>query len=207
MEQRFAGARGTGNVDAAVSSFIFGVMHVHAADWAFVGHLKFSFFGSVLHDFQHVRNYFAGAFDQNRVAGVDVEAANLVEIVQSGFHDGDAADLHRLENGKWSQDAGAAHADHDFAEQRGFLMRLIFGGDGPARRFRGVAEFVLQADFVDFDDDAVDLEAELFALRVPLGDVFLHFTDAVAQFPIFADFKTHGAERFERSEERRVGKE
>ena len=69
----------------------------------------------MLHDFQNVRNYFAGALDENRIAGVDVEALDFVHIVQSGFGNGDAADLHRLENGERGEHAGAANADGDFA--------------------------------------------------------------------------------------------
>ena len=197
MQERFAGARGAGDVDAAVGGFAFDVMDVHATHRTFVRHFEFFFFGAVLHDFQDVRDHFAGALDQDRIAGVNVEAAHFIEIVQRGFHHGDAADLHRFKNREGSEYAGAADADHDFTQQCGFLVRLIFVGDGPARRFGGVAEFVLQANFIDLDHDAVDVEAEFFALGVPFVDVLLDLVEAVAQFPVFADFETHGAESFE----------
>src|SRR3984957_8500341 len=197
VQQRFAGARRAGDVDAAIGGFAFGVMHVHAADRTIFRHLEFDFFGAMLYDFEDVRDNFAGAFDQDGVSSVNVEAANFIEIVQRGFDHGDAADLHRLENGEGREHAGAADADHDFAQQCGFLVRLILVGDGPARRFRGVAELVLQTDFVDLDDDAVDVEAKLFAFGVPFGDVLLDLRQAVAKFPIVADFETHFAESFE----------
>src|ERR1700722_12082328 len=197
MEQRFPGARGTRNVDATVGRFALGVMHAHPANRTLVRHLEFFFFRAVLHDFQNVGDDFSGAFDEDGIAGVDIEAADFVEIVQRGFDHSDAADLYRLENRERSQNTGAADADHNVAQQRGFLMGLIFVGDGPARRFGGVAQFILQADFVDLHDDAVNIEPELFALGIPFGDVLLDFAEALAQFPVFADFKTHGAESFE----------
>ena len=184
VQQRFPFARGAGDVDAAVGDFAFGVMDLHAADGTFFRHLEFFFFFAVLHYFQDVRDYFAGAFDQHCVSSVDAQALDFVHVVQGGFGYGDAADLHRLENGEGSEDAGAAYADFDLFQERGFLVGLIFVGDGPAGGFGGEAELVLQADFVDFHDDAVNLVAELFALGVPLGDVGFDFGDAVAERPV-----------------------
>src|SRR5271170_703571 len=197
VQQRFPFARGAGDVDAAISDFAFGVMHAHAADRAFFGHLEFFFFFAVLHNFQDVGDYFAGAFDEDCVSGVDAEALDFVHVVQSGFGDGDAADLHRLENGEGSEDAGAAYADFNLFEERGFLVGLIFVGDGPARGFGREAEFVLQADFVYFYYDAVNVVAELFALGVPLGDVIFDFGDAVAEGPVGADFEAQLVESYE----------
>ena len=197
VQQRFPFARGARDVDTAVGDFAFGVMHPHAADGTFIGHLEFFFFFAVLHYFQDVRDYFAGAFDQHCVSSVDAQALDFVHIVQGGFGYGDAADLHRLENGEGSEDAGAADADFDLFQERGFLVGLIFIGDGPAGGFGGEAELVLQADFVDFHHDAVNLVAELFALSVPLGDVGFDLGDAVTKCPVSTDFEAECVERFQ----------
>ena len=113
------------------------------------------------------------------------------------FDDGDAADLHRLEDGKGREHARAADADEDLLDDRGFLLRGIFVGDGPARRLRREAQLVLQGDFVDLDDDAVDFVSQLFALRVPGFDVSFDFVERVAQLPVFAGLEVHRRKRFE----------
>jgi len=159
VQQRFPFARGAGDVDAAVGDFAFGVVDAHAADGAFIGHPEFFFFFAVLHYFQDVGDHFAGAFDQDRVSGVDAEALDFVHIMERGFRDGDAADLHRLENGEGREDAGAADADFNLLQDRRFLVSLIFVSDCPAGSFGRETQFVLQADFVDLHDDAVNFVA------------------------------------------------
>ena len=49
------------------------------------------------HDFDDVRDDFAGPLDDDRVAEVQVEALDLVDVVQRDVGDGDAADEDRLE--------------------------------------------------------------------------------------------------------------
>src|SRR4029077_20748112 len=148
----------------AISYFAFGAVDARAAGWAFVRHLELLFFGAVLDNFQNVRNYFPGALDENGIAGVNVEAFDFVHIVEGGFGNGDAADLHRLENRKWGEHTGAADADGDFAKESGFLVGRIFIGDGPARRLRSEPQLVLQAYFIDFHHDAIDFIFQFFAL-------------------------------------------
>ena len=72
------------------------------------------FFGAVLHDFQHVRNHFAGALDEHRIAGVNIERSTSSILWSVDFDNGDAADLHRLENRERSEHAGAPDADQRF---------------------------------------------------------------------------------------------
>src|ERR1700740_1394351 len=110
MKKRFPSASGTGHVDAAIGYFAFGAVDARAANRAFVRHLELLFFCSMLDDLEHVRNYFASALDENRIAGVDVEAFDFVHIVQSGFGNGDTADLHGLENRGRRENARAADA-------------------------------------------------------------------------------------------------
>ena len=77
-------------------------------------------------------------------------------------------------------------------------MRGVFVSDRPTRRFRRETKFVLQADFVDFDDDAVDFKRQFLALRFPLVDVFLDFFDRMMKLPILADFEMQLTERLEK---------
>src|SRR5208282_2811196 len=184
MQNRFAAARGTGNIDAAVGDFALGAVNARAAYGAVRGHLERLFFGAVLHYLQHVRDYFAGALDEDRITRVNIEPLDLVHVVQRGFHDGDAANLHRLENGEGREHARAADADEDVLDDGGFLVRGIFVGDRPARRLRREAELVLQTDFVYFHDNAIDFVGELFALRIPAFDVALDFRQRMTEFPV-----------------------
>ena len=135
MKERFTSSVRAGDIDAAIGYFAFGAMDARAAGWAFVWHLELLFFGAVLDDFQNVRNYFTGTLDENRIAGVDIEAFDFVHVVEGGFRNGYAADLYGLENREGSEHAGAADAYGDFSKESGFLMRRIFIRDGPARRF------------------------------------------------------------------------
>src|SRR4029077_19861974 len=85
MKERFPSASGAGNIDAAIGDFTFSAVNASAADRTFVRHLELFFFGAVLYDLEDVRNYFASALDENRIAGVDVEASDFIHIVEGGF--------------------------------------------------------------------------------------------------------------------------
>src|SRR5580700_2186245 len=195
VNERFPSARWAGNIDAAIGYFTFGAMDARAADRALVRHLELLFFGAVLDDLQHMRDYFTGALDKNCVASVDVEAFDFVHIVESGLRNSDAADLHWLKDREGSEHAGAAHADGDFAKESRFLMCGILVRDGPTGRLRSKTEFVLQADLVHFDYDAVDFIFQFFALRFPGREIFLHFRERMADFPIVTCFETEIRER------------
>ena len=186
MQQRFAAARRARDIDAAIGDLLFVLVDARAANRALLRHFEFDFFRAVLHDAEDVRDDFACAFDEHRVARVDVEAADFVEIVERRFGNGDAADVDRLEDCERRENARAADADENLPYERGFLARGIFISDRPARGFRRVAQLVLERDFVDFHDDAVDFIRQLFALRFPGVDIFFDFAHAVAELPIFA---------------------
>src|ERR1700757_627483 len=205
MKKRFPSASATGNVDAAIGYFAFGAVDARAANRAFVRHLELLFFCSMLDDLEHVRNYFASALDENRIAGVDIEAFDFVHVMEGGLRNGEAADLHGLENRERGEHAGAADADCDLSEERSLLMRCVFICDGPARRFRSEAELVLQADFVNFDHDAIDFIFQFFALRFPCGEIFLDFRKRMTDFPIVARFEAESRERFENLREALLG--
>ena len=85
MKERFPSASRTGNIDAAIGDFTFSAVDASAADRTFVRHLELLFFSAVLDDLEHVRNHFTSAFDENRIAGVDVEAFDFIHIVEGGF--------------------------------------------------------------------------------------------------------------------------
>ena len=84
-------------------------------------------------------------------------------------------------------------------------MGRIFICDGPARRFRSEAELILKADFVHFHYDAVNFIFQFFAFRFPHGEIFLDFSERMADFPIVTRFEAEGRERFENFRETLLG--
>ena len=120
-----------------------------------------------LDDFEDVGDDLAGALDEHGVVDVQTEAVDFVHVVERGAADGDAADLDGFQDGDGSERSGAADLEDDFIDDRGFLACGILVGDGPARGFRGEAEFALERGGIHFDDDAVDVVGKFFALGVP----------------------------------------
>ena len=112
--------------------------------------------------------------------------------------DGDAADFHRFEHGDRRERARAPHLKNDVVHYRGFLPRRIFVGDGPARRLRREAQFLLQRDFIHFDDDAVDFIRQLLALAFPRVDKLFHRVERMADAPIGRNLEVQLLQRFER---------
>ena len=114
-----------------------------------------------------LRDHLAGAAHDDDVALADVLAVDVVEVVQRGALDGDAADADGGEHGVGVERAGAADADRDPFELGRGLLRGELPGDGPARFAADRAQVALQAQVVDLDDDAVDVEGERVASAGP----------------------------------------
>ena len=134
---------------------------------------------ALLDDLEHVRDHFAGALDEHRVANRAISRRSTSSMLCS---------VERLTvtppTATGSRIAtGVSVPVRPTLKLRsiyhcGFLARGLFVGDGPARRFRRETQLVLQRDFVHLDHDAVNLIRQLFALGFPLVAIFLHRVDA-----------------------------
>ena len=94
------------------------------------------------------------------------EPRDLVLVVQRGVGDDDAADGDRMQLGDRRQRAGAADLDLDRLDARRRPLGGEFVRHRPARAARDEAEPRLQREIVDLVDDAVDVVAEIGALRL-----------------------------------------
>jgi hypothetical protein len=100
--------------------------------------------------------------------------------VQRGAGDGDAADLDGVHERDGSEPTGAAHLDDDVAHRRHLRAGGELVGERPARRPRGVPQYVTGPGVVDGDHDAVYLVVEVVALleeSVPVVDGRLDVVD------------------------------
>ena len=79
------------------------------------------------------------------VSPMRMSLRDFVLVVQGGAADGAAGQEHRLQFGHRRQHARAAHLHGDAVESGLGLFRRVFVGDGPARRFGGVAGPLAQA--------------------------------------------------------------
>src|SRR5690606_38896446 len=101
----------------------------------------------------------------------DVLALDVVDVVEVGTADGDAADVHGPQHGDGRDDAGAAHARHDAQDLADLLARLELDGVRPARVVGGVAQAVAQVEVLQLHDHAVDLVRHVVALLDHLLEV------------------------------------
>ncbi len=164
--------RGAGRVGAIADGFPFGSVSRRAANRATLRHDEFPFvsvapLGDNLH---HLGDHVAGALDDDGVTNADVLAPNLVLVVERSPTNDHTADVDRLEHGQWRQSPGAANVNHDVVDAGCLLSGWKFVGRSPARFPRNKSEFLLLAQIVDFDDDAVNLEWQsAAALEPPLA--------------------------------------
>ena len=112
-------------------------------------------------DADDLRDDLAGLFDQDVVAQAQVEALDLIPVVQRRPRHRGAGQLHRLEQRHRGDGAGAADVDLDVQHTRGRLLGGELVGDRPPRRAAGLAEFGVQGQFVYLDHQTVDLVLEV----------------------------------------------
>ena len=119
----------------------------HASD--FGDHIATTF------HFYPVANFYAQAFDE-------------IHIVQSGATHRGAADGDRLQHGRRCKLSSSAYRDHHVFDLRDAAAGSEFIRNRPARSFAREAEFVLQRNAIDFDNDAVDFVRKTVAALFPV---------------------------------------
>jgi hypothetical protein len=113
------------------------------------------------------------------VALADVLACHLLPVMQGGAGDGDAADLDRQHERHRRHHPGAADARQDREDAGDLLARRELEGEGPARMARGPPQGLAGREVVQLDDDAVDLIAEVVALRFEVRMIGLDLLDGI----------------------------
>ncbi len=119
-------------------------------------------------DADDLRNHIARALNDDRIADANVFAANLVLVVERRAGDEHACDIDRLQLRDGVETAGAPDLNRDRIDAR----RTCVAGNLYAVAQRGsratIAEFLLQAEAVHLDHDAIYLEVECVPLLVPV---------------------------------------
>src|SRR5439155_13511728 len=103
-------------------------------------------------DFDDVWNHFAGALNNDGVAQVNIEPADLIDVVQRDVGDGDAGDEDGFELADRREIPALADLPIDVFEDRRLLLGFIFVGDDPARGFARGAQAVALPEIVNLHD-------------------------------------------------------
>jgi hypothetical protein len=109
-----------------------------------------------------------------------------------------AADIDRIEDGDRGQRTVAPDADDDVPDARGDLGRRELVGGSPTRLSRGEAQFLLVAELIDLDDDAVDLEWKIGPPCLPVFAALPDFLDGVAEGGFGRRFKAQVTQQLQR---------
>ena len=135
--------------------------------------------------------------DDDGVAEAQVEALDLVHVVERRVGDGHTPNEHGLELGHRRDGAGASHLELHVVQRGARLLRWILVGDGPAWLPGHLAELVAQGELVHLHHGAVDLVAERVALCFEVADVVAAGGEVIAGLRPGVDVEPPGAERIE----------
>ncbi len=144
-----------------------------AADRATRGHLpRFRMRGTALGNHtHHFGNHVARAAYDHAVAHANVEARDLVGIVQGRVGHGDACDLHRPQARHRRRSAGTPDLDVDGFDHGRLLLGRKLVCKRPARRARHVTEFALLVVAIDLVDHAINTIRQFGARRADLAEI------------------------------------
>ena len=116
-----------------------------------------------------LRNYIAGALQDDAVADADVLTLDLVFVMQGRAGDDHAAHRDRLQYGNRRQRARASDLDRDIPQPGLGLLGRKLVGQRPARRAAHHAQALLPIASVHFVDDPVDVIGEFSPPRLDFG--------------------------------------
>ena len=108
-------------------------------------------------------NHIAGPFHLDGIADPNVFPRDFIGIVQRGSADGDATDLHRLQERDGREGSGSSDRDDDILHDGDFLARRKFVGDGPSWTARLHAKATLPVSAIHLHHHAVDFIGQLIA--------------------------------------------
>ena len=112
-----------------------------------------------------------GLLHDDGVADADILLGDEILVVERSVGDGGARQTHRFQHRFGSEDAGAAHLDHDILQHGGFLFRRIFVRNGPLGTLGSAAQHRAVMEIVDLDDRTVDVIGERHPLVAQPADL------------------------------------
>ena len=135
----------------------------------------------VVDDVRHLGDHVSAALDFHPVADLHPESFDLVQVVQGGAANGGTSDGDRFQSRNRREFPGASDLNQNVLNLGDARASSVFVGNGPAGRFAGKAQFLLQSDAVDLHHNAVDLVGKVFALSFPLFDEGPHCLEILGQ--------------------------
>ena len=136
-----------------------------------------------------VRDHVAGALDQHTIAHADILFRDVIKVVQRGLFDGHTANFHRFQHGIGRQHARAPHVHADVIQLSGYFLRREFQRDRSARVLAHESQLFRQAQIVQLDHHAVDVEGDLVAFLQPAARAGQHFLQAFTALGVIRDWK------------------
>ena len=170
VDQFFSHHAAALGIGAAESCLPFYAGYLTAANRAGLWHFErlLRAISFVFQDFGDFRDDFPGLVNPHVVAFANVFFADEVQVVQRRpLHRG-AGEVHRRQIGRWCQDAGAAHGDHDPLDASLRFFRRILVGHGPLGILHSSAQAILLREVIHLDDHAIGIIAQVMALGFPL---------------------------------------
>ena len=137
----------------------------------------------------HFGNHIARAAHDHRVADADIQARDLIGIVQGRIGDHDASDVDRCQTRDRCQCAGSTDLHVNGFHRGEFFLRGKLVGDGPARRAGDETHAFLQVVAIQFVDHAVDIKGQCIALRTDLAVVVQQASQAACNACLVGDGK------------------
>src|SRR5262245_16921667 len=119
-------------------------------------------------DLDNLWDYFTALFDKDPVAPHDAQTFHFLRIVHTRARDSRPREQHWFKYGDRCNCSCAADRIDTVEQLCGGLAGREFIGNRPTRGFGCRAQFFLNGDLIDFDDDSVNLVIEIVALILPL---------------------------------------
>ena len=148
-------------------------------------------------DGHNLGNYLAALFDDDGVVVVKVERGDDVSVVERCAAHYGAGQLHRLHVCHRSDGTGAPDLIVDANQGAVRLLGLELVGDGPARVLGREPHPLLLAQTVHFEDDAVDVVGQMFALCGPMVDEVHYLGLAAAHLEVRRNLESPRARRLQ----------
>src|SRR5262245_7281543 len=102
------------------------------------------------------------------ISDSNILAVNFILIVESRICDGNSSHMDGFHHGDWSERPGSADLNDDVLNGCLGLFRLKLRRRRPPRASCNESQFFLDAQIINFHDDAVDIERKLMTERLDL---------------------------------------
>ena len=128
---------------------------------------------------------------------MNIEIADLLDVVQRRIRHGRAGDEDRLEPGHGRERAELADLPFHFFKNGLHLLGGVFECDDPSRGFGGRAQLIALGKRIDFDDHAIGLIGKLAAHFGETFDDGDHLVDVFGSRGVLGDGQPPGLEELD----------